>query len=125
MSGKYLVMPDQEQGGSWDFTPDQLDRVLHQHWPHARLSGPDPRFTAYELSLPFRDDRRELTYFADRAFFSFADQDPLDFPFRVVFTLLLQLAPTQPVLWTDDFTGDIGHADLSTGIHQLLRPFQA
>lgn len=124
MSGKYLVMPDPEHAGSWDFTPEQLDDVLHRNWPHARLAGPMPGFDVYELSVPFRDDHRHLTYHADRHFFSFADRDPLDFSFRVIYTLLLTLAPTQPVMWTDDFSGDINHVDLSVGIHQLLRPFQ-
>ncbi|MER7585023.1 hypothetical protein [Kitasatospora sp. NPDC097691] len=124
MSGKYLIMPDQDHGGSWDFTPEQLDQALHGNWPHARLVGPIPRFNVYTLSVPYRDELREFSYFDDRKFFSFSDQDPIDFPFRVVFTLLIALAPKQQVMWTDDFGGDVHYADLSAGIHQLLRPFQ-
>ncbi|MFJ9461479.1 hypothetical protein ACIRST_41220 [Kitasatospora sp. NPDC101447] len=86
--------------------------------------GPIPRFNVYTLSVPYRDELREFSYFDDRKFFSFADQDPIDFPFRVVFTLLIALVPAQQVMWTDDFGGDVRHADLSVGIHQLLRPFQ-
>ncbi|MBP0450505.1 hypothetical protein J5Y04_13225 [Kitasatospora sp. RG8] len=111
MSGRYLVMPDQRQGASWEFTPEQLDQALRRNWPDARMAGPAPRFAVYTLDVPFRGDMHELTYFADQQFFSFTDRDPLGFPFRVVFTLLLDLAPATPALWTNDFGGDVHSVD--------------
>ncbi|MFF4343675.1 hypothetical protein ACFY00_27535 [Kitasatospora sp. NPDC001540] len=126
MSGTYYVTADQERGGAWTFGFEQVEWALLEAWPLARVSGPMTQAGACGLSVPVDgvEEPVELAYFAERRFFAFADQDPLEAPFRVVFTVLTALNLADPVVWTTAWDATPHRVDLSVGLPQLLRPFE-
>ncbi|WP_035844732.1 hypothetical protein [Kitasatospora azatica] len=126
MSGKYYVMADEERNGTWAFAPDQVEQALTAHWPQAQMAGPMGQFDVFDLTVSLDDSEEpvELTYYANRRFFAFADQDPLDAPFRVIFTVLSTLSQETPVVWTTDWDATPHRVDLSVGLPELLRPFE-
>ncbi|MFB7669585.1 hypothetical protein ACFC1R_37735 [Kitasatospora sp. NPDC056138] len=125
MGGKYYISPDEDRGGVWEFTPDQVTRTIHSLWPQPQPIPLDtsPSSGIFDFDVQVNGESCELTYFADEQFFVIPDQDPLELPFRVVYSVLTTLAPSVPAVWMADFDGAVHSVDLSIGVENLLTRF--
>ncbi|MDH6118499.1 hypothetical protein [Kitasatospora sp. GAS204B] len=122
MTGTYYIMPDQESGAAWTFGPEQLSRTVAGHWPGSRVSGPAGEVDVHDLTVRVAGEEVALDYWPAEQFFAFRDQDPLELPFRIAYTILLELAAGSRVIWVADFDATPHPVELSQGLaHALSR----
>ncbi|MGW2393925.1 hypothetical protein ACWCYK_31205 [Streptomyces lydicamycinicus] len=125
MAGHYYVSPDQEDNGSWSFTPDQLRQTATELWPGSKVSGPFPPRDTIDLDIALPSNRCRLTFHPASQALVFRDQDPLVAPAEVILGLLNALAPHTPTVWYTDFDGTPEDLDLTIDAATLAEDFAA
>ncbi|MCE4942951.1 hypothetical protein LVX13_07385 [Streptomyces albulus] len=119
VGAKYFVSPDQEDGGSWSFTADQIAQTTIELWPGSSATGPFPPHGAVELNAAVGDAHCVLTFYSEGQALVFADQDPLTTPARIILSLLNVLAPDTPTVWYTDADATPMDLDLTVDAAQL------
>lgn len=108
MSGTYYVVANQDEGGRWDFSGEQLAALASEVRPGATVSGPFGDSDAYHIEIPGEEDwKHEVLYQAQTMTFSFEEENEIDLTGGLVFQILQRLAPTTPAIWVADFDGTI------------------
>ncbi|MFB7664914.1 hypothetical protein ACFC1R_13325 [Kitasatospora sp. NPDC056138] len=120
VGGSYYICPDEGRGGAWTFGPEQVAHTVQALWPQPQPVGPLRSDGVVDFDLRIGGLRCSISYFTDRRFFTFRDQEPLELPFRVVHGVLTVLAPGVPAVWTADFDGTMYPVDLSVGVEEFL-----
>ncbi|WP_327701027.1 hypothetical protein [Streptomyces decoyicus] len=123
MGGHYYVSPDQEDGGSWSFSADQLTQTAIALWPGSEAAGPFPPKDATDLDIHTGDGRCRLTFYPEGPALVFPDQDPLLIPAQVILGLLNALAPGTPTVWWTDADATPEDLDLTCDATVLAEDF--
>lgn len=107
MSASIFVYADQEQGGRWEFTGEQVAEIAAQVRPGSTMTGPFDRMNAYEIGVPGENGAMlEVLYQPKHMSFSFEVDDFIDITGGLVYQILNRLAPGAPAKWLADFVGE-------------------
>jgi hypothetical protein len=106
MAGKYYVLANEDEGGRWSFTEDQIRKTAAEIRPDATVFGPEESPGAWIIELPGTTrSTHEVVYLP--GIFSFREEDAIDVTAGFVFRFLQRLAPDVPTCWVADFDGEI------------------
>lgn len=108
MSGTYYIAANQDQGGHWSFTEDQIRRTAAEIRADAAVFGPDEPHQTFLFQFPGEERRTlEVMYQAETMMFSFQEQDEIKDTGGFVLRFLQRLAPQTPAMWVADFDGGV------------------
>lgn len=116
MSGQYYVVPNENEGGQWRFTREQLARPVSEIRPGATVGGPyeggsmNRDGNTYQIDIPSGETwTHEVIYQDNPDGFSFrtGNEEDLDATAGLVFQVIQRLAPHVPAVWVASFDGAV------------------
>jgi hypothetical protein len=121
VGSSFYVSADREAGSQWQFTAEDVGRVVLAHWPDADLGHRQDG--TVDLLVRVGDSQCELSFDPEYGVFSFADRVPWAAPLTVIYAVLHELVSGTPAVWWADFDATMEPLDVSVDLAGFISSF--